>query len=327
VSRVRVRAGSNIALVKYWGKRDVALNLPATGSISVTLGELSTETEVELVPGLARDEVEIDGRDVPEQTSRVVRFLDRIRARAGIRDHARVTSHNNFPTGAGLASSASGFAALALAASRAAGLLLEEAELSVLARLGSGSAPRSLHGGFVEMMPGVREDGTDAVARPLFPESHWPLVVTVVVTAAGPKSIGSTAAMELCRSSSPYYDCWVRGADGDLAKAREAIAARDFSHLAAVAEHSCLKMHAAAMTSRPATLYWNGATVELLHWVQRERQRGEPVFFTVDAGPQVKIFSPVEQGAAVASALKGFPGVERVLTTGLGPGAHVIGRA
>ena len=192
-------------------------------------------------------------------------FLDRVRARAEIARRALVTSDNSVPTAAGLASSASGFAALALAATRAAGLALSPPELSALARVGSGSAARSIFGGFVEMARGERPDGADAVARPL-PEQGdeavgWDLRLVVAITASGPKAMGSTAAMTHTARTSPFYDAWIACVPGDLAAARAAIAARDLPALGAVAERSALRMHASAMAADPAIIYWNPATL------------------------------------------------------------------
>ncbi|RMG65723.1 MAG: diphosphomevalonate decarboxylase, partial [Calditrichaeota bacterium] len=203
-------AHSNIALIKYWGKRSERLNLPAVGSISITLKELSTWTRVTFQEDLGPDRVRLNGRKAtPEETRRVSAFLDIVRRMAGRPLGAQVVSKNNFPTGAGLASSASGFAALALAATAALGLELPPTRLSALARLGSGSAARSVFGGFVEMQRGQAADGSDACAIQLRDEHFWPLEVLVLVTAEGPKSIGSTRAMNLTADTSPYFPAWV----------------------------------------------------------------------------------------------------------------------
>ncbi len=274
-------AGTNIALVKYWGKRDRALNLPATGSLSLTLAELGTRTTVRFVPGPGADQITLNGAPAADKVrTRVTAFLDRVRARAGIDRRAEVVTANSVPTASGLASSASGFAALALAASRAAGLTLSQAELSELARLGSGSAARSIFGGFVEMAAGSRADGHDAVAAPLAgagPDTDadaerdtdaerdkidsWDLRLVVAVTAAGEKAAGSTDAMEHSARTSPFYSAWVAGVPGDLGEARAAIAARDLPRLGAVAERSALRMHATAMAADPPIIYWNPATL------------------------------------------------------------------
>lgn len=319
------QAQPNIALIKYWGKRDLDLNVPAAGSLSVTLDSLWTRTRVAFDPGLDCDELVLNGASNVGETARVSTVLDLLRRRADTGCRARIDSRNNFPTGAGLASSASGFAALVRAAAAALELDLDERELSIMARRGSGSAARSIFGGFVEMATGIRDDGEDAFARPLLSPAEWPLTVVVAITSRHAKSIGSTAGMELSRRTSPYYGEWLRTTADDLVEAREAVAAHNFERLAELAEHSCLKMHALMLATRPALLYWSGATVEGLHCVRTLRQRdGLGAFFTVDAGPQVKAICLPGDAARVAAALADVPGVETVMTSALGEGARVI---
>jgi diphosphomevalonate decarboxylase len=319
-------AGTNIALVKYWGKRDEALNLPATGSLSLTLDRLGTRTRVAFDGGDgARDRVTLDGAPAAEKVAaRVSAFLDRVRARAGIAARATVVSENSVPTAAGLASSASGFAALAVAAARAADLELSPTELSVLARLGSGSAARSIFGGFVEMARGAAADGSDAAAGPIPEGDGWDVRLVVAITAAGEKALGSTAAMRRTAETSPYYEAWVRGVDGDLAAARAAIAARDLPALGAVAERSALRMHASAMAALPPIIYWNPATLAAMGRVRALRAAGTPAFFTIDAGPHVKVLCAASDADLVAGALDGVQGVLRTLVAAPGPGARLV---
>jgi diphosphomevalonate decarboxylase len=320
----RARAGANFALIKYWGKADARLNVPAVGSISITLDKLHTETEVELDAQLAADELWLDGRRRDEDVAKISACLDLLRAAAGVTTRARITSRNNFPTGAGLASSASGFAALVRAGEQALGLTLTPRERSIVARQGSGSAARSIFGGFVEMHAGTAADGRDSFAEPLLAAADWPLEVVIAVTAKGEKEVGSRSGMTRSATSSPYYAAWVAEQPADLAAARAAIRARDFGVLAELAEHNCLKMHAAALAARPPLVYWNGATVECLHAVRRLRARGVPVFFTIDAGPQLKAVCAPGARAEVEAALRGVPGVLELLTSALGPGAEPI---
>jgi diphosphomevalonate decarboxylase len=317
------RARANFALVKYWGKADARLNVPAVGSISITLDALWSDTSVEFDPRLAADELVLDGGRRADQLAKVSACLDLVRERAGVSTRARIVSANNFPTGAGLASSASGFAALVTAAAGALGLALTPRELSVLARRGSGSAARSVFGGFVEMRAGGAADGADSFAEPLLDRDAWPLEVAIAVTATGEKEVGSRRGMERSADSSPYYSAWVATQDSDLAVARAAIRARDFAMLADVAEHNCLKMHAAAIAATPPLLYWNGATVECLHAIRRLRAAGVPVFFTIDAGPQVKAICLPDARARVETALRAVPGVLDILSSRLGPGAEL----
>ena len=317
------RANVNVALVKYWGKRDPALNLPATGSISLTLDGLGTEAAVGFGGGQA-DRLVIDGVDAAgEEARRVVRFLDLVRAAARRHERGKVVMRSTVPRGIGLASSAAAFAALALAASRAAGLALDPSGLSALARRGSGSAARSIFGGFVEWHRGERADGVDSFAEPLAPVDHWDLRTIVAITSTAPKAVSSRDGM-LRTAASPFYPAWVAGAEADLAEARAAIRARDLEALGLVAEHSALKMHAAALAARPPLVYWRAATVECMHRVWALRTDGVAAFFTIDAGPQVKVLCAPEDAARVAAVLESVPGVERILECGPGRGAEVI---
>lgn len=318
-------AGANFALVKYWGKRDEALNLPAVGSISITVNALTTTTSVIFEESGSVDSLTMNGESATAETlEKVSRFLDLVREMAEIRLSAHVETENSFPTGAGLASSASGFAALALAASKAAGLNLSPGELSILARRGSGSAARSVFGGFVEMSRGVRSDGEDAVAKKLVPQDHWPLSVVVAVTDLNHKDVGSRDGMTHSRKTSPFYAEWVDGSEKDLSQCRDAVLKRDFEKLADLSEFNCLKMHAVALSSRPGLVYWNNTTIQLIHETRRMRSGGIPAFFTVDAGPQVKLVCLPESASAVANRLEGIAGVEKLIQCDLGEGAHEV---
>ena len=318
------RANVNVALVKYWGKRDTALNLPATGSISLTLDGLGTEAAVAFAGGGEADRVVIDGVETGGgEADRVSRFLDLVRTPARRRERATVAMHGTVPRGIGLASSASAFAALALAASRAAGLGLDPPGLSVLARRGSGSAARSIFGGFVEWHRGERADGLDSFAEPLAPPEHWDVRTVVAIASTAPKTVSSRDGM-MRTAASPFYPAWVAGAEADLAATRAAIRARDLEALGLVAEHSALKMHAAAMAARPPLVYWRAATVDCIHRVWALRAEGVAAFFTIDAGPQVKVLSTPADAPRVAAALEAVTGVERIVTCRPGRGAELV---
>jgi diphosphomevalonate decarboxylase len=322
-------AGTNIALVKYWGKRDPALNLPATGSLSLTLAEMGTRTTVRFgngsSGGAGGDQVRLGGAPADERFAfRVRQFLDLVRQQAAISAPAEVITENSVPTASGLASSASGFAALALAASRAAGLTLAPSALSMLARQGSGSAARSIFGGFVEMARGQQPDGSDCFARPLDAAPAWELRLVIAVTAAGPKPLGSTAAMDRTARTSPFFPAWVAGSDGDLGDARAAIAERDLERLGRVAERSALRMHATAMAADPAIVYWNSATLAAMHAVYDLRAAGVAAYFTIDAGPHVKVLCTAADADRVTEALGATAGVHRTVVASPGPGARVV---
>ena len=317
-------AHANIALVKYWGKRDAVRNLPAVGSISLTLQELFTRTSVEFRKDLSTDRLMLNGTPGEKGAlQRVSQFLDLIRTAANIKLPAQISSENNFPTGAGLASSASGFAALALAASAAAGLRFSPRELSAYARQGSGSAARSIFGGFVEMHLGKTADGSSDVAEHICDAAFWPLEMLILITDSTAKKIGSTDGMNLTAETYPYYDRWVDTAPADIAAMRMAIANRDFQQLGEISEFSCLKMHGLAMSANPGLLYWNGHTVELIHEIRRLRHNGYPAYFTIDAGPQIKIICAPGSAQRIRAALSGFPGIEQIFSSTLGPDAYL----
>ncbi|MGH8216035.1 MAG: diphosphomevalonate decarboxylase [Rhodanobacteraceae bacterium] len=323
--RATALAHPNIALVKYWGKRDDALNLPASGSLSITLDALQTRTSVCFDPALGHDDIVLNGRRDPAESHKITAFLDLLRGRAGVATRARVVSENDFPTGAGLASSASGFAALVVAVDRALEMDLDASSLSRLARRGSGSAARSIFGGFAEMAAGTRADGEDAFATPLLDRVAWPLTVVIAITTRATKSTSSRIGMDLSRRTSPFYRDWIASGAGDLDAARSAVRARDFEKLAEVGEASCLAMHAVMLATLPGLIYWNGATVECMQRVRRLREReGLGVFFTIDAGPQVKAVCLPDAAPQVADALREVPGVEAIMVSGLGEGARIV---
>jgi len=311
-------AHPNIALVKYWGKRDLPLNLPAVPSLSLTLDGFQTTTTVR--GGAPADRVELDGERVSgREAQRVMAFLDRIDPD---RPPVEVVSDNTFPRGAGLASSASGFAALALAATHAAGRPHGLERLSALARQGSGSACRSLWGGFVRWRRGERPDGADSHGEPVAGADHWDVRMVVAVVHAGRKAVGSTEGMQRSRATSAYYDAWVRTAPADVEEGVAAVRARDLERLGTVMERSTHKMHATMHTAWPPLLYWQPGTVAAIHEVLALRGRGVGAWATMDAGPQVKVLCSPSDADVVAKALA--PHAEAVHVLGPGPGARLL---
>jgi len=292
-------AHPNIALVKYWGKRDVRLNLPSTGSISMTVSDFETRTTVNW--GTAADELWIDGELAEiEPARRVFEHLDLIDP---WRPRATVVSVNNFPVAAGLASSSSAFAALTVAAAAAAGQNRTPQELSLIARQGSGSACRSLWGGFVEWHKGRANDGSDSHGTQLAPQDHWDVALVVAIFNAGEKKIGSRAAMIKTMETSPMYAAWVASASRDLSGARQAIMDTDIDDLGAVMERSALKMHSTMMTSDPAIRYWTSGSVWAMDVVEGLRAQGISAWWTMDAGPNVKVLCSKEDAEYVAQRL------------------------
>ncbi len=321
----RAVAHTNIALIKYWGKRPGApdQNLPAVGSLSLTLERLRSDTTVRAAD---HDSFVLDGAADPGAATKVFRHLDRVwrSTHTDARPPCAVTSTNHLPTAAGLASSASGFAALTLAAAGAFGLDLEDrSALSVLARRGSGSAARSLWGGFVRQLRGDLADGSDCRARPLFGAGHWDLRLLIVHTAKGKKPVGSTDGMQRSADTSPYYPAWVATSEADLASGEQALGARDLEALGAVMEHSCFKMHACMLATVPPLMYWNGTTLAAIQEVWAARRDGLEGYVTSDAGPHVKVLCRPETAGPLATRLAAVPGVHTVDILGPGPDAAV----
>lgn len=317
-------AHPNIALAKYWGKAPGAGNAPAVPSLSVTLAGMSTTTTVRFGEHLVADTFELDG--VParaDETARVAALLDAVRRRSGLLLRAQVSSKNDFPTAAGLASSASGFAALAVAALEATGLPADLPFASDLARRASASSARSLFGGFVELAAGDGQDGFLSASPVAAPEA-LPLRVCVAVTATGRKEVASRSGMNHTASTSPFYAAWLTHASVVFAEVRRAVLAGDLEALGEAAEESALAMHASAIAARPGIVYWNGATVETLAAVRALRSRGTGAWATMDAGPHVKVLCHPNDEVAVVRAIRAVPGVREVLITHPGSGARLL---
>ncbi|WP_225047195.1 diphosphomevalonate decarboxylase [Lacticaseibacillus kribbianus] len=312
------RAHTNIALIKYWGKRDAALILPYTSSISLTLADFYTDTAVTFDPALDADAFTLDGTVRP--TTMVTPFLDLVRARAGRHAFARVTSVNHVPTAAGLASSASAYAALALAASRAAGLRLSPRELSQLARRGSGSASRSIFGGLAIWHRGT--DDATSFAEPL-PAPNLKLAMVVVLVSAAAKTRSSRSLMANTVATSPYYPAWVAHNQAAVEEMLAAIDAADFAAIGHLTEQSAMQMHAAIMAGDPAFTYFEPETLVAWQAVQALREAGVPAYATMDAGPNVKVLTVQDAVPQVLAALEPqFAG--RLLTTTPGPAATIL---
>jgi diphosphomevalonate decarboxylase len=309
-------AHPNIALVKYWGKADAAMNLPETGSLSLTLDVFPTTTTVTLDDSLDDDGLDLDGRPANgTPLDRVRRFLDLVRAQAGRTEHARVVSHNTVPTGAGLASSASGFAALAAAASAAYGLPVDAVSLSRLARRGSGSASRSVLPGLAAWHEG---DDASSYAVPV----SGPAVAMVVATVdAGPKAVSSREAMRRSAATSPYYPAWVTSTRETLVAALAACAASDFTALGRLAETNAMRMHAAIQACDPPVRYLAPTSVRLFDRIATLRADGIDVWGTADAGPNVVAVCRPDDAQQVADALADLA---PVTVAHAGPGVRLV---
>jgi len=314
-------AFSNIAMIKYWGNRDDALRLPANGSISMNLGGLFTRTTVTFSPDIPADRAEVDGKPMTGPgLARISGHLDHIRKLAGVWMRAEVKSASNFPAGAGIASSASAFAALSLAGVTALGLTLSERELSALARLGSGSASRSIPGGFVEWYPGTTH--ADSYAETIVPADHWALTDLIAIVSRAHKATGSTEGHSIA-ASSPLQAARVASAPTRLDICRKAILERDFEALADVVELDSNMMHAVMMTGTPSLMYWQPPTLAVMARVRELRAAGYGVCFTIDAGANVHCLCAPGEAERVKAELEAVPGVSEVLTATPGGPAWV----
>jgi diphosphomevalonate decarboxylase len=301
------KAHPNIALVKYWGKRDDALILPFQSSLSVTLGPLAVTTSVEFVGGKGADEVRINGKIAEgSERARVVALLKQVRASTKQRlGRAVMDSSGDFPAAAGLASSAAAFAALAVAARTAAGLPRDSRRESVLARQGSGSASRSVQGGFVRWNRGRRADGADSYGEQLFDESHWPdLRLLVGMVSREEKDVKSRDGMRSTVKTSPYYPAWVKEAEAEVKRIVPFIRRRDLEAVGTIAERNAWRMHATAFAASPPLNYFKPQTLAVIQACAELRKGGVGVWFTLDAGPNPVLLTSAGDEARVVKVLE-----------------------
>ena len=330
-------AHSNIALIKYWGKRALRDNcfaipqgergliLPYNNSISVTLDNLSTHTTVEFSEHFSEDTIILNNEKLKQENAAHQKICNHLKlilkyAPLYIRNaRTRVESVNNFPTASGLASSASGFAALTMATCNALNLKLSQKELSILARQGSGSASRSIFGGFVEWEKGFKKNGSDSFAQQLFSENHWPeFKVLVVIVETKEKEYNSRDGMEHTVKTSPFYQSWIDTVEDEIKNIKVGITKKDFTKVGEIAEHNCLKMHATMHTARPALCYWQPATIKIMHEVWNLRKNGIECYFTIDAGPQVKVLCEEKNLNYLKNYLSQVDGVKNIIACSVG---------
>lgn len=325
IQTATAEAHPNIAFIKYWGNRDEKKRLPVNGSISMNLGALATRTTVTFDSSLSADSLTINQDTIHGSAAdRVFSILELVRSLAGISAHASVVSSANFPLGVGIASSAAAFAALAEAASSAAGLEQSEAERSRIARLGSGSACRSVPGGYVEWVIGTGDE--DSTAHTIAPADHWHLVDLIALVSVSHKKVGSSAGHPSAKTS-PYQAVRVADAPRRLDICREAILNRDFAALGRIAEEDSTLMHGVMMTQQPSLLYWEGASLSIMKCVPEWRADGLHAFFTFDAGPNAHVLTTPESAPEVERRLRAIEGVRDVLRSAPGGAARVVKRA
>ncbi|WP_283621874.1 diphosphomevalonate decarboxylase [Limosilactobacillus avium] len=316
------KAHTNIALVKYWGKRDQQLILPETDSLSLTLDEFYTTTSVEFDDQLNSDRVAINGQVLDDQASQKVhKFLDLVRQRSGQTAYANVESTNHVPTAAGLASSASAFAALAGAASTAAGMHLDRRDLSRLARRGSGSATRSIYGGLVEWQRG--HDDLTSYAKPIMEDVPFNIEMLAILIDTKKKKVSSRYGMQQSVTTSPYYKVWPEIVAHDMQAVKAAIKAEDIDAIGRIAESNALRMHALTLSADPGFTYFNSDTLTAMNAVRALRENGINCYFTMDAGPNVKVIYDQHNRRPIYDALAEQFGPDRLVVAKPGPGIQI----
>ena len=321
--KTTIRAGSNIAFIKYWGNQDDALRLPANPSISMNLDSLYTDTTILWDEQLDGDRLTLNGEIATGKSlERVSKHLDHIRKRLGFDYSAQVESKNNFPMGAGIASSASAFAALTAAAFAAAAVEMSERELSTFARLGSGSASRSIPSGFVEWHTGNTHEAS--FAETVEPPDYWDLVDVIAIVSDEHKHTTSQVGHPTAKTSD-LQNARVAGAAERLSKCKAAIRHRDFPTFADVVEQDSNLMHAVMMTSKPPLFYWKPATLTIMELVRQWRSEGLFVCYTLDAGPNVHCICISRDADIVRNRLLSLSGVVDVRTAKAGGAARILG--
>lgn len=315
-------APSNIAFIKYWGKKDEELRLPLNASISMNLTGAYTTTTVEFSPLYKKDTVTLsDGVFSAEEKTRVVEFLDRVRERGGVRYCARIVTKNTFPQATGAAASASGFAALTVAAFAAVGTTLSEKELTIFARLGSGSSCRSIPDGFVLWEKGETSD--ESYAHSLFPHTYWDLRDVLVIVDTRKKKV-STSEGQKRITTSPFWKDRVRNVPPKIAQVIQALRERNLQHLGMVIEEDCLNMHHVMHTQNPPVVYWSKTTKKLMEEVINFRKGGLPVYFTIDAGPNVHLICEAKNEKDVVERTQNLPYVQEIIVNKPAAGAHIM---
>ncbi|MHB9289990.1 diphosphomevalonate decarboxylase [Latilactobacillus curvatus] len=316
---ITARAHTNIALIKYWGKQNPELIIPYNSSLSMTLDHFYTDTTVRFSTDLTADQISFNGAIADTKTStQMSQFLDLIRKQAHLPLFAAVETINHVPNAAGLASSASGYAALAAAGSRAAGLELNDRDLSRLARRGSGSATRSIYGGFVEWQRGTND--LDSYAVPVQETVDWDIQMIAIVLNDRQKAIASRAGMANTVATSPYYPAWVETAQAAIPAMKAAIVKKDINLVGQLAEQSAMQMHATTLSAVPPFTYFEPETLQAIKVVQTLRQQGVSCYYTMDAGPNVKVICTSQETPQILAALAPYFNPEQLLVAKPGPG-------
>ena len=307
------RAHTNIALIKYWGKRDQTLFLPTSSSLSLTLNAFYTDTRVQWLYNLSNDLFYLNGeKQSKEETNKISRFLDLFRDELGINGYAKVESYNHVPTAAGLASSASAFAALAGACRESLHLDWSNEKLSTFARRGSGSATRSVYGGFVEWNKGTSSVDSKAIA---IDDANWDVGMVIIAINKAKKKVSSREGMQLTVATSPFYSQWVEQSEQDLIAIKEAIANQDIQRVGEIAETNAMRMHATTLAANPPFTYFEPETLQAIASVQALREKGFTAYYTIDAGPNVKVLCKASEMSQIKQHLSETFTNDQLITT------------
>lgn len=318
--KATAQAPANIAFIKYWGKKDEALRLPENGSLSMNLSNMNTVTTVEFSSSYTQDYIEINGTRESNEENRAIKHLNRIRKLANISDKAKVITKINFPRGTGLSASASGFAALTVAASFAAGLKLSERELSILARQGSGSACRSIPGGFVEWLDGETSELSYGVS--LYPPNYWDIVDVVAIVTETRKDVPTSAGQKLV-GSSPFFPVRKAHIKEKLELCKKILTEKNFLQFGQLIEAEALELHAIMLTSQPSLIYWTTGTLRLMKLTKKWRSEGLPVYFTINTGQNVHLICEKKDVETVKRKLTAVKDVKQVIVNYPAPGARL----
>ncbi|CAI2594368.1 hypothetical protein AKUH3B110M_06920 [Apilactobacillus kunkeei] len=318
--KITARAHTNIALVKYWGKENEELIIPANSSLSLTLDEFYTDTSVHFDESLSSDEVTLNGKVINDE--KITNFMDIIRKKANINAFARIESTNHVPTSAGLASSASAYAALAAAGSKAYGLNLSQKGLSRLARRGSGSATRSIFGGFAAWNKGT--DDESSYGYSIEDPVKMDINMIAIILDNQPKKISSRKGMKISIETSPYYQSWIKQTTADFQIIEEAIKENDFTTLGKTAELNAMRMHSLTLSSNPSYLYINADSLKVINMVKELRETGVECYYTMDAGPNVKIICQSDKISAITDKLSDKFSNDQIKVSGPGEGIKYL---
>lgn len=308
-------APSNIAFIKYWGKKDEVLKLPANGSISMNLSNLLTTTTVEFSSDFKEDSIIINNKNDLKESTRVIKFLDLVRQKVNVIQKVKVVSNNNFPEGTGLSSSASGFAALTLAATKAIHFNLDEKELCILARQGSGSACRSIPDGFVEW---VGEE-----AKSLYPPEYWDIVDVVAIISQEKKEISSTDGQKFASTSS-FFQTRLNNINEKIVRLKKALETKNFTKFGQIVEGEALELHAIMLTSTPSLIYWQPETIKILKLVKKWRSEGLEIYFTVNTGQDIHLITEEKNKEELVNKLKEIKEVKNIIINKPAVGARLV---